>query len=181
MLCGVSTVSDSLLLKIVLVVRCCCCPSIEQSRHWLQTYSIKPVTSVLIYASLLKFPSFIWKPLHIWLSTWNKGVVHSFTYLFSVLVVRGGTLKTNTSSICGGAQGGWTTLVLPLANVTCTFWVHPALPPSSYMRALCQVGAVFLAFPRSKPTRHLGARQGNWQWLAMCFVLFPSPKSQVTV
>ena len=102
-------------------------------------------------------------------------------YLLSVLVVRGRTLKTNTASICGGAQGGWTTLVLPLANVICTFWVLPALPPSSYMRVLSQVGPVFLAFPRSKPTRNLGAQQGNWQWMAMCFVLFPSPKYQVTV
>ena len=33
----------------------------------------------------------------------------------------------------------------------------------------------------SQSIRHLGALEEHWPWLALCFVLFPSPKSRVTV
>ena len=96
-------------------------------------------------------------------------------------MVRGRTLKTNTTEIYGCVWGGWTTLDLPLTNVTCLFWVHPSQCPICNTRSLSQVGPIFHALPRSEPIRHLGAWQGPWPWLSMCFVLFPGPKTQVTV
>ena len=121
-------VSDSPFLKCVLVVKGYCCPSIQQSRHWLQTYSVEPSTSVLIYASLFTFHSFIWMPLHVWFSTWYECMVASYSTC-SLFWQLGETLKTNTTGICRGTWGGLITLGLPLTNVTCCSWVHPAQPP----------------------------------------------------
>ena len=50
----------------------------------MQSNSVEPVTSGLVYTTLFIFPSFIWKPLHIWFSTRNKGASY-LTYLLSVL------------------------------------------------------------------------------------------------
>ena len=64
----------------------------------------------------------------------------------------GGTLKRNTSGICGGAWGGLITLGLPVTNVTCSSWVHTAQPSCWYVRALSQVGRVFHALPSQSGT-----------------------------
>ena len=129
MLFNGSTVSDNPFLKCVLVVKGYCCPSIQQSQHYLQTYSVEPATSVLVYASLFIFPSFIWKPLHFCFSTWYEGMIASY-WTCSLFWQLDGALKTNNPGICRGAWGGLITLGLPLTNVTCCSWVHPAQPPT---------------------------------------------------
>ena len=83
----------------------------------------------------------------------------------------GGTLKTNTSGICGVACGVLITLGFPLTNVTCPPWVHPAHPPGRYMRALSHVGPVFHAQMLGKGIDHdwlysfCSSQVQNLRWL----------------
>ena len=161
-------VSDSPFLKCVLVVKGYCCPSIQQSRHWLQTYSVEPSTSVLIYASLFTCPSFIWKPLLVWFATWYEGMIASCSTC-SLFWQLGETLKTNTSGICRGTCHWQMWHVVPGSSLLGLPGIHEGTVPSGPIVSCT-----------SQQIRHLGALQGRWLLLDLCFVLFSSPKSQVT-
>ena len=98
------------------------------------------------------FPSFVWKPLHIWFSMWNVGVVATYlNSLLSILAVIWNTDNKYHRDIWG-AWGGLITLVLPLTNMTCPYWVKTTQPPGWYIRALSQVEFVFHTLPSQSGT-----------------------------
>lgn len=104
--------SDSPLLLHPLVLRSMVAPQITQSPALTAGFSsVTPVTLgavplfYLFGFLCLKFSSMCL------ISTLTPGGYsgHLFRLLFSVVLWRGGTLKINTTSTCGGGSDGWTT------------------------------------------------------------------------
>ena len=114
--------------QLVLVVKVYYCPSHSVSALMAEFDLAAPVTSGQVGPPWLdfyflcwevSFMSTFWSEVRGWLPLIRA-------QLFSGAIRRLGTLKANTTVICGCAWGGWTKVGLPLPKVTCIYWVHTA-------------------------------------------------------
>ena len=184
--CGVSSVSDSSLFQLVLVLkvyRPLQCLVNVNSRF--QPAAL--VTSRAVPSFLLILTSSVCKSLSVWFLPWHKEV-KVVTYLGSLVQLccgEGGTLQTNIAGVCGKCSQCF------------RLWDHPGFAPAhssvcfpgphcSGCRVLCRTlskaGPGFCALPRSKLLgfRFSGMPQGHR--LGWACVLCPSPvqAAQVT-
>lgn len=110
-----------------------------------------------------------------WVSTLMRGrwpII--WTHFLSGVVIRMGTLKTNTTEISVAVWSGWTTAGLPFPKETCGFLVHSTQVPHGSVRPLPQMSLAFHTLSRSK---QLILRWSARELTLIVCVLCPLPRS----
>ena len=175
--CGVSSVSDSSLFQLVLVLKVYSCPQMHSLSINFRVLILSPVTSGAIPPFFVYFGFLCCRTLQCLISALTRG--GNSGHLFRLTVQWRGRDPEDKHRWHVWGRGRCSQWVdhtgLPQSKVVCPSCVHTAQVPGCSARALSRVGPVFHALPSCKLLRFSGALQKHRPRWAVCFLPFPGP------